>query len=791
MRKILAFILCFFLSFSLGLYFTPHSFNLLIGWLSPLFGTSLHVLLSMIFLLFGDPFKFMTLISVWTLVGIICGIIVRRRVGSFFSAWTVYGALFSVVIIAVLRIVEIATELGLIENPRQILTILPPLPPGASLGIILSAPIIGEIYESMQGISFSSFSSPMEIALPILGTIGLNIAKNLVILFVSSLIGCEIGKAIEKLLTRKTRSSQTSNLKAEIHAGTVRITRKVVKLVLAFLPLVILVSSSFILTSAEINQENSYYAEGAFVFATPDGTAYLASAFVDSEMSLNGIDLTRPEFQDALLGVLICHDTSAATLPPILTSPMLLGVLPSRVPSETLQNMMRYYEMIPRTVFVIVYIGIDADTARERADVAAADFSSAFDTSLDYLIMFSKDVRIEEENRAVTFLVYHAITTLEEIGQNMMNSLPTNRKGLAASIDSAYEAGIFTPHSTSISANGTVIAVGFFSSPMISSIIEDIGSGPHEIIRFVLPNTTRPTPMIGLFSYWINRLHSSPFNQTLSINDLLNITDPIEFSPEADISIIAAILPNVTIQDGQIISQTPIVSIITSANLSSSEFEPFQLVVQKLSKIVNVEINEIPPGATLPSEILTVNFMQVFPLNLKVEKEVSAYEVDIGQRIEVTIKVTNYDSDPALNVVLNDSLVRDYYGPRVLEVIGNLTKEWTQIPGNSSKIHTYSIMLKNEGIYTLPSAEVTYKFANQTFTRKSNEVYVTVRTPQLSSLLLTGIPEAWNTLVRMIDKIPRLQGKGSLILSSSTLIIAGLIAFNEYRNIKRWLRTRG
>jgi len=35
-----------------------------------------------------------------------------------------------------------------------------------------------------------------------------------------------------------------------------------------------------------------------------------------------------------------------------------------------------------------------------------------------------------------------------------------------------------------------------------------------------------------------------------------------------------------------------------------------------------------------------------------------------------------------------------------------------------------------------------------------------------------------------------LEGMGSVIVSSITLAIVGLIGFNEYRNIRRWLKAR-
>ncbi|RJS78740.1 hypothetical protein CW711_04595 [Candidatus Bathyarchaeota archaeon] len=66
MRKIAAFMLGSVATFTVGVSIVPVEFKYIIDWLAPLFGESLRVLLSMIFILFGDPFKFTTLIILWT-----------------------------------------------------------------------------------------------------------------------------------------------------------------------------------------------------------------------------------------------------------------------------------------------------------------------------------------------------------------------------------------------------------------------------------------------------------------------------------------------------------------------------------------------------------------------------------------------------------------------------------------------------------------------------------------------------------------------------------------------------
>jgi len=797
MRKIVAFVLCSMLAFSLGFTLLPQSFSLLAAWLGPVFGTSLHVLLSMIFVLFGDPLKFTTLLFLWATVGVVCGLIIRRRLGSLSLAWLVYSVMFLIIIVAALRMFEIVMDSGILQRPEDMLSILPPLPPGATLGAVLSAPVVSDVYSALQGMSFASISSPTAMIFGILGLIIPNFVKNAVILLASSLAGCEAGKLAEKHLFPKIMKK--GSVPAGSNVGTsstmIRITtRKVWKkpwsvFFSAFLASA-LVASSAIITVNGLG--NSYYAEGIIGLVTPDGTAYVASAFVDSEMYFSNIDFSSSEFSGALVGVLISQDTSASALPPILTSPGLLGgKIPSEFPSEILQNLTRFYELVPKTVFLAVYVDVNPTVARQRADIAASKFSSAFGAPLSFLVNFTQQAQLGNVTRSFTVLVYQSMSTLSTVAGNIMNALPTQRGGLASVINSVYGNGTFTPGATRKSANGTVMAVGLFSSSMISGLLETEDHGPQDLLRLILPNSTAPTPMLGVFSYWLNRLHSSSFSQTFSINDLLNYQGPIQFSPEATMSLIGMFVPNATIENGQITNEEPIVSLITSANLTSPEFEPVQGIIQSINETTAIKITQVTPGIPITAEKLAVTFTQVFPLNLRVEKLVSTSDVDIGQRITITIKIVNNDADPAANVTLNDTLLFDYYGPWALQLTeGNLTQSWAIIPGNSTVTHNYSVILKKEGIYSLPTADLIYTYVNQRFTAKSNAQFVSVRSPSLPSLLIEGIPAAWGILERSINRVPGLQGSGSLVLTSATAGIIAPLAFLEYRNVTRWLKAR-
>jgi hypothetical protein len=798
MRKIVAFILCALLTFGFGLSITPTSFNLIISWLGPVFGTSLHVFLSMVFILLGNPLKFTSLIFLWVSVGFICGLIVRRWRGSLSSAWLIFSFVFLVIFIAFLRMIEIAINLPIFAEPEKILTILPPLPLGISLGMVLEAPIINDIYSVVRGLSFTSQSSPTAVIFPILDSIGSNFVEHIILLFASSLVGCEVGKLIEKHVFRKKAMKSSESLGSSPTANS-NVAKKVRKIMMrfashvtpvSFLVSILLVSTVLASPLLQIGVSGSYYAEGMFAFTTPDGTAYLASAFVDSMASLGTIDLSSSEFSGALMGVLISHDTSAARLPPILSSPQALkSLLPEGVPNEMLVDLTKYYELVPKTIYLMAYVDVDANAARQRADIVVSKFSSTFSAPLDFLIASTQETEIGNSKHSITLLAYQSTAALSTVGSKIMGILPIQRKGLISAIDYAYRHGVLTPGATGISANGTVMAVGFFSSSTISNMISSSGSPP--IGGGILPNMTAPTPIFGVFSYWINRFHSSDFVQEFSINDLLGYSSPIQFSPDANVGAVAIVALNATIEGGKIVSQKPIVSIVTSANLTQPELASVFRAIGSLNEIPAVKLTQAPAGSYITNQAVSLGFIQVFPLSLRVEKVVSLTDVDVGQRVDVSIRIVNNDTDAARNITLDDSMLFDYYGPSAIELVsGSLTHTWSTIPAKSTMANNYTILLKREGIYTLPSAEITYNYVDQNFSAESNYVYLNVKSPSALSLIVTGIPSAWGVLERIINKIPGIQGNGSLILTAGALvIIVPLVAF-EYRNFRKWQKTR-
>ncbi|MFQ6095848.1 MAG: hypothetical protein ACE5NN_06865, partial [Candidatus Bathyarchaeia archaeon] len=535
--------------------------------------------------------------------------------------------------------------------------------------------------------------------------------------------------------------------------------------------------------------DEPYYAEGMLGFVDSNGTAYLVSAFLDSEMFSEYIDLSAPQFENAVVGVVVSQETSVATLSGFL--PSLLGGMPMSGFQSLLGGFGKFYEALPETIFLIAYIDEDADAARSKADMAASSFSEILDAPLSYLASIPQEIEIEGSTYDAVFLIYYSDVSFTEVGNDVIDLLPNNRDGFADLIDSPYADGVFTPHETGISADGTIMTVGFVSPNVILDLLGATDSELPEFLRMLLPSSTVPTPMLGLFSYWLNRYHSSSFNHIFSIPELLNYTRPIRFSPEAALSVLLTVAPNAAIEDGKVTAQPNVVKVVTSVDLDSPEFKPVLEVIQGLNESAALNLICVERGSSILPKDLAVNFVEVLPLNLRVEKTIAVEELDIGWRLEVTVKVINEDeTDPAENVFLDDTAMLQYYGSSVEVVDGATTRRWPRIPRGSSETHTYSIIFKREGLYTLPSAVATYDYMGRTYDAGSNYVYVNVRPPPLLSIIVSGIPSGWGVLARAIDRVGGLQGSGSMILASITAAILGVLSFFEYRNVRRWIAGR-
>jgi len=781
-RKLLATIIGWLLAFSLGYLIIPKGFDALINWLSPVFGTSFHLILSTFFLLFADPLKYTILAIVWAVTGFLCGLIIRKRIGSVMTALTVFSGQFVILGLAGFRIFEIVKASGIMASPEKALTLLPPIPAGASLGTILNAPIIGDIYQRVQGVTLQALSIDFVVNL-LVNTIILSVVKNIIIIFVAALVGCELGK----LISRPFRSRIESFRMRFVKSPPPEMSR------LLIVGLTILLASSTIsvyLAPARAAPVR-YYSETLLGTLTTRGAAIITANFFDT-VYFNKIDASDAAFSDCIGALLVAQSNFE-----LISEDLEL--------TSAVQFPTSMYAMLPSTMLVMVYMDIPLSDAQSRASEAATMFSNGFGIFFTQLIAVPQPMGGHD----MAIVVYQSDNMFSDTATIIMNYLPeADRDGIASLIGSVYRNGTFTPGRTPLSANGTVISTGLIDTQKFPSIFAGDEAGLISSIRPFLPtNVSGLVPFINVLSDFAGKFHSSPITaHTLKFADILNTDMPIKFSPTTNASTVITVVPTGnTTKAGEV--SIPIIKVATTLPASAVNTLA-STVVSMISgttvtpgekpppEVVNLAVETVSAGADLTKvapSFLEITFTSRFPLQLRLVKEVSVTEIDRHKTVIVTVTAYNDDVDQARDVVIDDSAVLQSYSQGAKLISGKCDGSWSFISnrtaaGPSTRSISYTLELLKEGTYTFPAATVSYVYDGVTYTKLSNKVVVRVRSPSLIQVLIEGVPYAWALMARMIDMVPMLQGSGSPVLTVAVVVIVCLIVVLEYRGFRKWVR---
>lgn len=795
MRKILALVVCWLLAFSLGFTILPTGFGAIVNWLGPVFGTSLHLILSTIFILLADPLKYTTLAIVWAVVGFTGGLIIRKRVGSVLTMLTIYPAQSLVVALAGFRIYQIANAMGILSAPANALALLPPVPEGATLGTILNAPVVGDIYSRVQTASIQNLNFNFILNL-LMQTIVLSIVKNILILCVSALVGCEIGKLLTRPFRPRIEAFRTRFSSASVSPATAPS-----KLFVGFMLILIALAAFTPAVLVGKAASASYYSETILGTLTPSGTAMVIANFFDNKYILQGVDLTNQAFSDCLSATLVAQKMDLATISSDLSSVTSQISIPGM--SGVLDQALNMYPLLPQTILVLVYFDIDLSTAQARADQGASLFASKFGTSFTTLIATSQPAN----GHSFALVVYQSDSSFQTMSTNIMNTLPeTQRDGLASFIGPVFRAGILTPGNTKLSANGTVISTGFLDYTMVNKIVNESPDAASffNTVQPFLPTIGGPIPMISIGAYFAGMFHSSPITlHTLKFGDILNTSAPMTFSSSTNASTIITVVPtrNTTTPG---VASIPIVKVATTLPTATVNTVVGSVLkgitgVTTIpgqappSSLISFSVTTIAKGQVVNPDSVAVTFTYRFPLVLRAVKTVSVNVVDRHQRVTVTITIYNDDTDAAQNVRLDDTASLSYYSQGAKLVSGTLTKSWPSIPnktstGPSSLSYSYDIELNKEGSYTLTPASVKYDYMGTTYTIGSTQATVQVRSPSLLQVFYEGATSAWTLGVSMLNMIQQVQGNGSMILIAVVAVLLALIVLNEYRNFKKWVK---
>lgn len=491
MRKLLAFIICGLIALLAGYTLLPQGFNALVDWLGPVFGLPLVFVFSSLFILLADPFKFISVAILWVVIGLVGGLIIRKRIGSVSTMLSVYSIQFTVLSLSAYALFGTIMGSGIFSNPANILNLLPPVPQGASLATIMSAPIIGDIVAQLQSISLTSFDQGMIINL-LMNTVVLNIVKNLVIVSVAALAGCEIGKfAFRPIVPRFEAFRERHMIVPKVQYRS---------FLLVTFSLIILLSSFRVATP--VNATGGLYSENILATVTPQGTAVATAVFVDTSELLRGIDLSNSAFAGSVGAVLVTQKLELSSLASEMN--YLMGQI--KISGINLDEVLRFYQIVPSTMLIIVYKAdkLSQDAAQSQANVAADLFGRKFGTTFTSFIPTGS---LPLDNAPVRVFIYQSTLIFSTAADALVGDLPeTSRGGLARYIGRVYRSGVVSPGKTPFSANGSVLVTGFLNTETVVGQSKDFGL---ELPSFLAPFKGK-IPFWALGCYFASRFHSSP-----------------------------------------------------------------------------------------------------------------------------------------------------------------------------------------------------------------------------------------------------------------------------------------
>ena len=727
MRRLVVYLLCVFIAFTLGYTYLHPTLMLLVKWFTPIVGYSFIGLIVSAYLLVADPLKNQLLI-IWLLVGFLSGLVVGKRLRGVSTALSVYSTISIILLFSGLDFMRRIREMGL---PEEALYRLSPPPSGLTIAHLMEAPVIGDLIEGLMdllggGAPTSIESIPQfipKLVMRMLAPILIVSAENMAALIASSLIGAEVGKLIEGYF-----SPLSNSLRGWLKGGRVCVV----------VPFLLTPMTSGLPPS---QGPDAPYLEAVIGMADGEGGGYVMALFADPSLSPFGVDPQSPEVEGLLYAFLITHEDG------LLPASRVFGVLDLALPPLSLGR------LSPPTLLLVAYLDVSMREAGDRASAIASTISSTLGIGLNPMMSTES---IYDGGRICSF-IYISTSGLEELSEDHLYLISSAGGEVAEEICGAFSRGNLRPHALEGSPDGVLLLAGLIDSEMFDEYVslgrfEELG-----LSSLIIPRDVGLVGVSGVLAYWRRGVHSPPRLHTLDLGGLLGV-EGLRFSPEAGVS---RLLLTFLGSD----EEAPIGKLLTTLE---AEDIPEWLNSTLLSR-----------GAFLDASDLRLLFEADIPPYVEVVRGVSPMDGEVV----VEIEVLNRGESPISDVRISDD--PGAYYPESLMVLGSTEDSWSYIGPNGSRGITYRLRPIVGGIYILKPAIATFKFDDLEAASASDFTEVEAPLPP-SHLILWRVAEAlWLSISDLLN--PLTGGFGTPILQVITFTIIALIALREILSIRRWV----
>jgi hypothetical protein len=303
----------------------------------------------------------------------------------------------------------------------------------------------------------------------------------------------------------------------------------------------------------------------------------------------------------------------------------------------------------------------------------------------------------------------------------------------------------------------------------------DFEQVPSSLTQFLQDDLTAPIRIAGGVAYWGQGYVKEGDESSFDILSLLGTEETPVFSDESDLSSVLLVPPDIVDGDDE---EIPQLKVTTTLDLNQIDLS---------SSITSmIDYTHVASGETILESGFSFTVEGIsLPLMVSVTKDVSRTTSSRNSDVEVTVTVRNADSEAMVDVRLDDGDSLKSYTRGASLVSGSTAQSWTRIGPGETRTLRYTVRLSQEGVYSLGPASLEYSHEDSSFSAESNSLEVGVPQPNPLGLLFTGLRTAWGSSAGLLDIAT--GGQGSMILMAITLLVFCLLAFLEYRNLRKWL----
>lgn len=741
---------------TIGFAVVHPTFLFVADWLGPTLGSSLLNVLTIVYIILGDPLRFTVLLALWGGVAFLAGVIIRRRVGSIVTVLLVLVVLLAMLGINLLDVGFTASRIFESFEGSNPLDALPPLPEGLTFVDLYEAPIVGDLAEKVLGaMQGGRPENPMSIVYGIVSSLAVGVFIKIAVMIGGALAGVEVGKLLEPAVMPFSESIRMGLGGKPRGAAPIPTLKEAISL----LTIALILGSALFPNPAIVGAAGEeFYTETILGFADPSGRAYVGDLFASSETPFGGISGS----EGLLVSVIASHEGVKEIVAEFMGSDESLG---------------SFANVIPETLMVAVYIDVPPETAGPQSEGIADAFSEAYQVDLTQLMALNAPFSLGEgpDSPQLTIVLYQSGAEIGDLASTYLDQF-LDKGGLVELISEASSNGRIVPQTTPDSADGGALFSGFVNVELLKEYVP--AEYLQKVSEYFPVDEWEQMVFSGSVSFWDHGVESVGEGQGLDLLDLLGVDDAPSFSDDSEISLVLLAAPNGTDIGGD---DVPNLKITTNMPEDDNRLAALYRVLEMLGLI-----DIATPEVSLDHSAFEIEVSGVIlPLNIEVIKVASPSSPKPNSIVEVTVTVTNHDSAPMRDVTLDDSatIARYPYSSRL--VGGSTSGQWSEIGPGESRSISYSVEIGDGGIYSFTPAQIEYLHEAEEFSDASRGLETRVERPSALGFGMGSLASTGRAASNLLGEV--VGGGGSTLGLGAVSVVVLVFAFLEFMNLRKWL----